>query len=117
MQDGIGADVSTKERASEDAASIDGKVTKLGQTEFTFTSDMMAEKKLNTVRDTRFWPQRNCQLTFVPAYKNKQGINLVLIAYKQNAIWGHYSGQCQINEELIKIDKVFGFYEEVSTRW
>jgi hypothetical protein len=52
----MGADVDNKDRATEDAASIDGKVTKLGQTEFTFTNDLMAVKQINTKRDTRFWP-------------------------------------------------------------
>jgi hypothetical protein len=36
LQDGLAAGVNNKDRATEDAASIDGKVTKLGQTEFTF---------------------------------------------------------------------------------
>ena len=43
-------------------------------------------------------------------------LNLVLIAFKQRATYGRFSGYCEVEGERIKVDS-WGFFEHVHMRW
>ena len=88
----------------------------------------VSEKHLKTAEGSaeykRMYPENNCDLTFEPVISGsnqsmvEDGVNLILLAFKQYLVYGYYSGTCMIKGgEKIKIDRVYGHVEYVYSRW
>lgn len=56
--------------------------------------------------------------TFTPMLKQKEQASLVLLHYKKQRIFGHYSGTAVLDDgTVIRIQHKLGFAEEIKTKW
>ena len=115
MQDGIGAQYSGIDRASEDSITVDGKVYKLGTSRHEYDpSDLMAPRRIHTSKSPN--PNRFCELNYTPISHIYDGLNLLLIAFEQEMTYGIYNGKCVIDGTILEIKDMWGLLETVSTR-
>jgi hypothetical protein len=94
---------------------------------------MVAEKKFITHEhisesQAKRFPKNKCDIKFVPVNNGKDamvedGLNIVLIAFKQYLIYGYFTGECTVEDhktkELIKVpfNSLYGHVEYVYSRW
>lgn len=117
MQDGLGADHSSDDRATEDFITVNGNAFKMDQTEFKFDSWKLGKQPETMKTLVKKFPKHHCDLTFTPQSSAKAGFNAVFLAFKQFVQYGYFSGSCTVGEKTYELDNVWGFCEHVHTRW
>lgn len=95
---------------SENIAFVDGVGHKLGRVTFEF--DGWLEPWRFTSDDGRF------EMTFEPLLDRNGDVNLLIFRSVQHQVFGHYSGRITLDDgEVLALDRVLGFAEEVRNRW
>ena len=131
MSDGIGSNLKNlSTRSSPDYLTWDGKVFKLDLTEMDYYKDNYVTKKnLRTVKESndttaggyrKKFKQRMCELSFEPLSSQAfldQGINLGVVAFRQQIVYGWFHGYCILERGKIEIIKAFGHVTHAFTRW
>ena len=78
LGDGIGSGYSGIDRASEDFASLQGRVYKLDQSVLTYDKEnIMTSKQIKTMKNS----YSSCELTYTPQELQNLGINLMVFAF------------------------------------
>ena len=115
LQDGIGSEYSGKDRATEDAITINGKAYKLNKSKLTINhADQMAQRTLETSKGV--FTGRECRLTYTPQHYAYDGLNLGVVAFMQDMTYGYYNGKCVVEGKIVKIENMWGLMETVHTR-
>ena len=131
LGDGMNSGYRGLDQSSEDFVSIDGDYYKLDITRMLSTdnSNYLLPKTFVTApsdeHHKRTITDNECELKFKPINGEKSmiedGINVGLIAFKQNLIYGEFTGKCILTKEgkkfNIDINKAYGFVEYVFSRW
>lgn len=104
--------------SSEDFATLDGKVVKLGSAvlkESTSSDALMQPKKISVVATSQ--TPSHCALDYTPVHESETMVYGVMIAFSQKATWGKFNGHCDINGEKIDLTDIYGFFELIHMRW
>ena len=123
LADGIGSEYHTNDKATEDFMTVNGKHYKLDVTDLQYDKDNYMNKKVLKTKEgdtfnKKVFPERKCEVEFVPIGKHEEGNNFVVIAFKQFLTYGYFSGFCQTEDHgVIRIEKAFGLVEHVFNRW
>ena len=57
-------------------------------------------------------------LTFIPLLDRNSHLNALLMVSEQHQVFGHYQGRVILDDgEVLHIDALLGFAEEVRNRW
>ena len=98
--------------ATENAVILDGRVHKLGQVDFSYSSkDFMQAWHM-------YSPDGRLDLVFEPFYERVARTNVKLLYSEVHQIFGRYSGQFTSDTgEKIMLDDLAGFAEEHHARW
>lgn len=101
--------------SGDDFVTLNGVAHKLDYTQLTETdsSDIMSQKHLKSV--IRGLTNSNCDLTYTPDRRFTLTVYAVVFGVYQNATYGRYSGECNVENEKIEID-AWGFFEHVHWR-
>ena len=104
--------------ASEDFVTLDGKVIKMDLTKLVEmdSQDIMASNKHIYTDENNSVFQNYCDLVYEPQWQQGEYINAIVLAIWQEATWGHYTGSCLVQGEVIHVD-TWGFFEHVHFRW
>ena len=100
MNDGIGnIRDGVSKVSSEDFLTLDGKAYKMHVTELTETdaADLLSQKHLKTVGDS----EASCDLLYTPKFENSAQKYLIFLAFSFKPTFGHFTGQCTINNETL----------------
>ncbi|HKM02665.1 MAG TPA: DUF2804 domain-containing protein, partial [Bacilli bacterium] len=98
--------------ASENMAFYKGKAYKLNDVDFGLPRD-------NFTDDWHFQSADGAiDLIFTPLYDNYNKINLLFLRQNSHQVFGHFSGAIKIaKDEVVTINKAFGFAEKVRNVW
>lgn len=77
----------------------------------------MSEYRFSTITEGKRFEKNNCDLKFLPTGVVTDGLNLIVIKFVQNLLYGKFNGECMVDGELITIDNVLGTVEHVSSRY
>jgi hypothetical protein len=98
--------------ATENTLSVNGRVHKLGQVDFTYDSSNFQQPWRMVAPDGRL------DLTFTPFLERVAKTNLLLIRSEVHQLFGRYGGTAVTDEgEIVQIDGLVGFAEEHHARW
>jgi hypothetical protein len=98
--------------ATENAIILDGKIHKLGQVDFSYSSEDYTKPWKMTSPDGRLW------LEFKPFLERVAKTNLLLIYSRVHQVFGRYFGSFVTEDgERVEIDGLAGFAEEHHARW
>ena len=129
MADGLSSNYDALDQANEDFISIDKKLYRLdvSRMESEDNQQYVSEKRILTAQETpyhkRMFPSNACDLHFEPVIASSpqsminDGLNLVLFAFSQRLVYGHFSGTCQVEGQTVKIERAYGHVEYVYSRW
>ena len=80
LGDGIGVERATNDKAMEDFVVIDGKHFKLDQTNASFNEeDLLQVHTFKTTENKKYFPKRQCSITFTPVGNSYDGKNVIFI--------------------------------------
>mmetsp|Transcript_5810 Transcript_5810/g.5265 ORF Transcript_5810/g.5265 Transcript_5810/m.5265 type:complete len:102 (+) Transcript_5810:134-439(+) len=87
FQDGMGSEFHSHDKATEDFILIEGQHYKMDIMRMEYNKrDYMEPRTLYTIGEVEYFdkvfPKRHCQLTFTPEEEIRDGLNLVLVAFK-----------------------------------
>jgi hypothetical protein len=99
-------------KATENALILDGRIHKLGQVDFQYSSQNFKQPwKMSS-------PDGRLQLEFTPFVERVAKTNLLLIASEVHQMFGRYRGTVRADGgEEIHLDDVIGWAEEHHARW
>ncbi len=98
--------------ATENALILDGRIHKLGQVDFQYSSKNFKQPWRMTSGDGRL------QLEFAPVLERVAKTDLLLIASEVHQMFGHYQGTVVTDDgETIPMDGLIGWAEEHHARW
>ncbi len=98
--------------ATENVFVYDGRAHKLGIVDWHFDRTDWMKPWRFTSPDGRF------ELDFVPVYPQTLGVNVLVKSAHLDKVYGHFSGNVTLDDgRVVKIDRMFGFAEEMSIRW
>jgi hypothetical protein len=98
--------------ATENALILNGRIHKLGQVEFTYTSPDFMRPWRMTSSDGRL------DLEFTPFMERLAKTDLLLIASEVHQMFGHCRGTAVSDEgERLRLEGLTGFAEEHRARW
>jgi hypothetical protein len=114
FSDGIGINRTSNENFASIGAGVQAKITKLGHA--VFASPDGFDTAIGKAYITTMPLNGNyCKLEFTSQFTKKQNIYAVLLALRQDAMYGYMKGRCTINNEKYDVDG-WSFYEEVHWR-
>jgi hypothetical protein len=98
--------------ATENTVTLDGRIHKLGQVDFTY----------DPVDCRRPWhmkaPDGRLDLVFTPFVERVARTNLLVITSEWHQMFGHYAGQVRTDDgEVIELNGLIGFAKEHHARW
>lgn len=107
----IGYGFGDTSKASENILFHNGIGHKLDQVKF-HIPDNYTDPWTFSSNDGRF------ELTFDPVIDRNSKTKILMIQSDQHQVFGHFSGQVILDDgKVLKVDKVFGFAEEVMNKW
>lgn len=107
----IGYGFGDTSKASENILFYNGIGHKLDQVTF-HIPDNYTDTWTFTSNDGRF------ELTFEPVIDRNSNTKILMIESDQHQVFGHFSGQVILDDgTILKVDRVFGFAEEVMNKW
>ena len=95
---------------------MDGKHYKMDQTRLDFNKDDFMQPHWFRTQRTNF-PDHGCDLVFESKGLSYDGLYAVFLGFQQYLMFGEYSGVCEVEGRVFKIDKVFGAVEHVRARF
>ncbi len=100
-------------RGSENIVFVDGVGHKLGEVRFDFSNrDFLAPWRLHSTDNDRL------RLDFQPALDRSSKVNLLALKTVQHQVFGWFSGTVRLDDgEVVTIERLPGFAEEVYNRW
>jgi len=98
--------------ATENALILGGRIHKLGQVDFAYTSgDFMRPWRMTS-------PDGRLDLQFVPFKERVARTNLAVIFSEVHQMFGRYQGRVRADDgEVVRLDGLVGFAEEHQARW